>query len=113
MKLPLLLVWLAGSLLPQFANAGGCPPWLPCCKYQNLIIPDSDSYSSAVNSVSAVAPPTATPTPSPVNSNIENELLLSTTRISNAQKDATRLQKDLRNSTGSVTVIDEAPAGTR
>lgn len=47
------VIVLLGSFTSAFA--GGCPPWLPCGKFGNLIIADPE-YGSAVAGSLATAP---------------------------------------------------------
>lgn len=36
------------GVMPAVSSAQGCPPWMMCGKYRNLIIPDSGAYDSSV-----------------------------------------------------------------
>lgn len=116
MRCAFLCLLIVLGAFASSAFAGGCPPWLPCGKYKNLITPDSDGYNSAINaapsSASSVEPPNVSSAPL----NIERELANNVVAIGNAQREAARLQvreRDLRNSNGSSTIFDEPAVGNR
>ena len=73
--------------------AQGCPPWLPCGKYQNLIIPDS-GYDGSVNGTAAAAGSLYGVTTSPLEDDPSSDIeqRIAAARLLEAKALANRLQ---------------------